>query len=1119
MSQVSAVIKEMIRQQLLTLHTCLVCKVLELYSDGTAKVQPCTMMQTAKGTVKQHVALDGVPILDQIRSTVSVGKACVVVFAERDISAVRYAEFALPSASRHHSLSDGIIIGTIDGSGTVIPGESSAPLPSETATAKTSTNKKANGTEVQVDVKVSRQSGNKLQSKSDGLFVPESPDTNTTYNISKDGSTLKLTGSDGSESSVAIPESKNTTYRVSSGIFPSSHGVTLRGNDGTSSNAPLDTYRRSLNLSDVTAIDMNRLTERGYLVSTYGYAFNLIMSRYDSSHPFEMDGSYTKDNENFNFNVRGDITVVQNEVTVSNLSIDCDDPDNQLSVYAYNVIESASEDHDYVYYYTWLAVYSKKDLTGWTSAHLASIHYTDGEYIEPSSPPDSEHSVDYVRMTEQVVKTSDTTYELVQYKDLHDTVPNGPIVSLKDSTGAFTDAVVPCAMTCSSWDAVYKEYYGNIPGNNRYASLLDIVYQDSSDYILPVIIDTHLVVKYGAVQYACRVKIYHATDPNNYTYAEVFPPPILSSPKIKWTVLTFRVSSNYVFYRICIDQTTMQNIFDSTGVARLLFVTSEDGKLLSQAQRTAELDAYLDEYYGEPVTTYTTLSSRNAPDVAFTGDYNDLSNKPAIPDISGKQDKSTAVTHTANTAVGSATKPVYIATNGAATPISHSINSDVPANAKFTDTTYSDATQSAHGLMTAADKKKLDGMDLSKYLPLSGGVMTGNIDLATNSVDLLVGTARAAQGTYASAVAGAAVAEKEPLTTGLSKRKSLIGSWLDQNSVWQNILSVRHRNGWNDGPSYGFYLRSLLTSIGDLCWNKQTGVGKWQGERVLLDSANYSNYAAPLSHTHRDIDQIGNVGYYGSDEANSDGWYKIYSGTLTGHADRVARLSIVRGYGRGHGIVLFHLRCDNSSSIKIHDLLWETRYKLDEKHIAIKTNGNEYGIYVYQSSTQWGRIKVRVLESCGTSSSWTMTLSNNSTKESSFTPTVTGKDGSTVAKATEATTLTETAWTDVPETNISPRYGKNIKYLKSGNTVYVRGSISFSQNLNNPCCGTMPSDLLPDDYQDHVFTAWNLLGGVPTAYPVVLAKDGKITLMNPTSTAQWFVAGRAYNFNFNYHIG
>lgn len=421
MSQVSAVIKEMIRQQLLTLHTCLVCKVLELYSDGTAKVQPCTMMQTAKGTVKQHVALDGVPILDQIRSTVSIGKACVVVFAERDISAVRYAEFALPSASRHHSLSDGIIIGTIDGSGTVIPGESSAPLPSETATAKTSTNKKINGTEVQVDVKVSRQSGNKLQAKSDGLFVPESPDTNTTYNISKDGSALKLTGSDGSESSVAIPESKNTTYRVLSGIFPSSHGVTLRGSDGSNSIAPLETYRRSLYLPDATAKNMERVTDRGYLYSTHGYAFTLTMSRYDSSHHFEMSGTYSKDDESFDFIIHGDISVGQGVPVITNLSIECNDPDNQLSVYAYNVFEPASEDHDYVHYYAWLAVYSKKDLTGWTSAHLASIHYTDGEYIEPSTPPDSEHSVNYIKMEEQVGSDSDSTSPQIKYSEYQNT--------------------------------------------------------------------------------------------------------------------------------------------------------------------------------------------------------------------------------------------------------------------------------------------------------------------------------------------------------------------------------------------------------------------------------------------------------------------------------------------------------------------------------------------------------------------------------------------------------------------------------------------------------------------------------------------------------------------------
>lgn len=38
----------------------------------------------------------------------------------------------------------------------------------------------------------------------------------------------------------------------------------------------------------------------------------------------------------------------------------------------------------------------------------------------------------------------------------------------------------------------------------------------------------------------------------------------------------------------------------------------------------------------------------------------------------------------------------------------HTVNSDVPANAKFTDTTYEAATQDTNGLMSTADKKKLD---------------------------------------------------------------------------------------------------------------------------------------------------------------------------------------------------------------------------------------------------------------------------------------------------------------------------------------------------------------------------------------------------------------------------
>lgn len=67
--------------------------------------------------------------------------------------------------------------------------------------------------------------------------------------------------------------------------------------------------------------------------------------------------------------------------------------------------------------------------------------------------------------------------------------------------------------------------------------------------------------------------------------------------------------------------------------------------------------------------------------VAFTGNYNDLSDKPtSLPANGGNSD----------------------------TVNSHTVESNVPKNAKFTDTTYSDATTITHGLMSATDKKLLD---------------------------------------------------------------------------------------------------------------------------------------------------------------------------------------------------------------------------------------------------------------------------------------------------------------------------------------------------------------------------------------------------------------------------
>lgn len=320
------------------------------------------------------------------------------------------------------------------------------------------------------------------------------------------------------------------------------------------------------------------------------------------------------------------------------------------------------------------------------------------------------------------VVDSDTTYAFVQYATLHtDYASHPPSVVLRDSAGEHTEIIVPNAGTCvMGWNPLYNEGYGDLQNTDKYASIGDILFAKSDDWVSGSCdIHAHFYMKYDTLQYGFDIYIW--STPGGFNRAEIFVPSVLSPQNIKWTVLYTVPGVNEGFekrsvvYRICVDQESMKKIQDVNGSVFIDYQTGFKGGALEPVTKTNAVDAYLKKYhYDSVVRTDVILSSQNASDVAFTGDYNDLSNKPAIPNISGKQDKSTAVTHSANTAVGSATKPVYVAANGVATPISHSINSDVPANAKFTDTTYNDATQSTHGLMTAADKKKLDGMDLTK---------------------------------------------------------------------------------------------------------------------------------------------------------------------------------------------------------------------------------------------------------------------------------------------------------------------------------------------------------------------------------------------------------------------
>lgn len=329
------------------------------------------------------------------------------------------------------------------------------------------------------------------------------------------------------------------------------------------------------------------------------------------------------------------------------------------------------------------------------------------------------------------VLDSDTRYQLVGYYNR--ILTDGPTIALEDPNRSRSIVHVPNAFTSIKTNIQFEiGRYANI--GDGYKVILDLAFfaPDSFGYGMgtnisgyrdyPVIINSYITLHFGEsstkrflVQIITSARSDMTIVPARAIVRQLDSDGEYSNTKWKvflgYTDDTAR-KGLVTAIRICLPSDTCSNVTNIESKTFTYLATSIHGDHIERSR--IEINIY--DIVTTEIDTILELSSQNASDVAFTGDYNDLSNKPVIPDISGKQDKTTAVTHSANTAVGSATKPVYVAANGAATPITHSINSDVPANAKFTDTTYNDATQSEHGLMTAADKKKLDGIDLSKYL-------------------------------------------------------------------------------------------------------------------------------------------------------------------------------------------------------------------------------------------------------------------------------------------------------------------------------------------------------------------------------------------------------------------
>ena len=74
-------------------------------------------------------------------------------------------------------------------------------------------------------------------------------------------------------------------------------------------------------------------------------------------------------------------------------------------------------------------------------------------------------------------------------------------------------------------------------------------------------------------------------------------------------------------------------------------------------------------------------------------------------------------------------------------------------------------------------------------------------------------------------------------TTALScikECKTFIGS-INVGPSWYNVISIRHRNGYSDGCTYGSLIYQPMTTVGHWCYQQQCN-GTWCAENQLIDS-------------------------------------------------------------------------------------------------------------------------------------------------------------------------------------------------------------------------------------------------------------------------------------------
>ena len=155
-----------------------------------------------------------------------------------------------------------------------------------------------------------------------------------------------------------------------------------------------------------------------------------------------------------------------------------------------------------------------------------------------------------------------------------------------------------------------------------------------------------------------------------------------------------------------------------------------------------------------------------------------------------------------DSSAGSNTHPVYFS-GGKPVAIGYTIASSVPANAKFTDTTYGVATSTSNGLMSSTDKTKLD--DFSKVISIQK-----KIKMTTDWQDVGITGNNLETGTYVVQVSGF----NSSYTSLYDEIYSGIMTWYSGGTNSLNSSEIFLHNAGHADNNNAIYLRTLRTARG-----------------------------------------------------------------------------------------------------------------------------------------------------------------------------------------------------------------------------------------------------------------------------------------------------------------